>query len=100
MAGDSVAGVRTWEVALRWGIVLGAAAVAILLLSPLIIANVGTMTVEGESAGSTLVTVLVSIVPSVLLPFSAALVGAALVMRHAEALASAAPRPAARDHAD
>ncbi|MHA7281578.1 hypothetical protein [Arthrobacter sp. TMS2-4] len=100
MAGNSVAGVRTWEIALRWGIVLGALAVALLLLGPVIIANLGTMTVQGASTGSTLVTLLVSTVPSMLLPFSAALVGAALVMRHAEALASAAPGLATRDRGD
>lgn len=100
MAGDSMAGVRTWEVALRWGIVLGGVAVAFLLSSPVIVAHVGTMTVEGASAGSTLVTVLVSTIPIVLLPFSAALVGAALVMRHADALASAAPGLAVREGRD
>ncbi|WP_199276422.1 hypothetical protein [Arthrobacter sp. CAN_A2] len=75
---------------MRWGIILGVVAVALLVLSPVIVANVGTTTLEGASPVSTAATVLVSIIPSVLLPFSAALVGAALVMRHAEALASAA----------
>ena len=92
--------VRTWEIVLRWGIILGAVAVMVLLVSPVIIANVGTMVVEGASAVSTTVTVLVSMLPTVLLPFSAALVGAALVMRHAEALASAASGEAAREPED
>lgn len=75
---------------LRWGIVLGVVTVLAPLLIQPVIANFGTQSLAGgTNAGPLLFTLLLTTLPSVLGLFSAALVAASLVMRHAQLLAPA-----------
>ncbi|TKV29621.1 hypothetical protein FDK12_01435 [Arthrobacter sp. NamB2] len=75
----------------QWGVGLGVAAVVLLMAGPLILANVG-LPDPGQSAPvATLVTAGYSALMTVLPLFSAVLIGAALVMRHAEAPVGEAP---------
>ena len=76
------------EVVLRWGIILGVAGVLMLVLSPVIIGNFGTFYPTAGAPVAMAVTTLYSVATIALLPFSASLVAASLVMRHAEALAA------------
>ncbi len=81
-------GVKMWEVTLRWGILLGVAGVVLVGPGPLIIGSFGTtFPVEGAPVAMT-VSIVYSVAIASLLPFSAALVAASLIMRNAEALAS------------
>lgn len=79
---------------LRFGIILGIAAAALIVLGPFINGNFGvgglpasTRELGGASVGVA-VTSLYSILTGLCLPFSAALVGASLVMRHNDRLAA------------
>ncbi len=76
------------EVALRWGIILGVAGVLMLIFSPAIITNFGTSYPAAGAPVAMIVTTLSTVATIAFLPFSASLVAASLVMRHAESLAA------------
>jgi hypothetical protein len=83
-----MAGVKMWEVTLRWGILLGVVGILLTVMGPLIIGNFGTaFPVEGAPVAMG-VSILYAVAIVTFMPFSAALVAAALIMRNAEALAS------------
>ncbi|TDK26645.1 hypothetical protein E2F48_05515 [Arthrobacter crusticola] len=73
---------------LRWGILLGVAGVLMLVFSPVIIGNFGTFYPAAGAPVAMAVTTLYSAASIAFLPFSASLVAASLVMRHAESLAA------------
>ena len=83
---------------MRFGVVLGVLGVALIVLGPWVIGNfgVGDSWISAELLGIAPVGVAVTTVYSVLtqfcVPFSAALVGAALVMRHNEGARKTATR--------
>jgi hypothetical protein len=89
--------VKMHEVVLRWGIILGVASVLMVVLSPVIIGNFGTFHPVEAAPVATAVTTLYTVATIAFLPFSASLVAASLVMRHAEALAER--KEARRDEA-
>lgn len=76
---------KHWEVVMTWGVVLGLAAVLLIALGPHLVGDV-LANRDGGSVPTAALT-LYSVAGTVLPPFSAAFVGAALVMRHAESLA-------------
>lgn len=93
----AVEGIR--RATLRWGIVLGVVAVLLPLLSRPIIVNFGTETfASGSTSAALLLTLLLTALPTILGMFSAALVGAALVMRHAELVAPAVAPASGQQH--
>ncbi|WP_104117149.1 hypothetical protein [Arthrobacter sp. B1805] len=69
----------------RWGVGLGVAAVVLMMAWPLILANVGSSDPAQSAPVATMVTTGYSALMTALPLFSAVLIGAALVMRHAEA---------------
>ena len=81
------------KITMRVGIALGAIAVLLIAMGPQILGNFGTTTVvHGAPVAMTLTTTYL-LLTLTSLPFSAALIAASLVMRHAESLA---PRKASR----
>ncbi|MBJ2119472.1 hypothetical protein I6N91_00590 [Arthrobacter sp. MSA 4-2] len=80
--------VKMRKTVLRWGIILGVAGVLMLVFSPVIIGNFGTFYPGAGAPVAMAVTTLYSVATIALLPFSASLVAASLVMRHAESLAA------------
>ncbi len=89
--------VKMHDVVLRWGIILGVAGVLMMVFSPVILGNFGTFHPVEEAPVATAVTTLYTVASIAFLPFSASLVAASLVMRHAESLA--ARQEARRDEA-
>lgn len=73
---------------LRAGILLGAIAVLLIALGPLILGNFGTTAVVEGAPVAMAVTTTYQLVTATFLPFSAAFISAALVMRHVDSLAS------------
>ena len=80
--------VKMRRTVLRWGIVLGVVGVLMLVFSPVVIGNFGTIFPVAGAPVAMAVTTLYSVATTALLPFSASLVAASLVMRHAESLAA------------
>lgn len=77
---------RMSKTTMRVGIALGVIAVLMIAFGPLILGNFGTTLVVGSSPLSLAVSVIYFLVIVSSLLFSAALVAASLVMRHAESL--------------
>lgn len=73
---------------LRWGILLGVLAIVLVVAGPLIIANIGSAGQVEDAPAALAVTMGYSVLTLVVPLLSAVLIGAALVMRHAEALVS------------
>ncbi|MDQ0755932.1 hypothetical protein QFZ61_001919 [Arthrobacter sp. B3I4] len=71
---------------MRTGAGLAVVAVLLVLMSPLIISNFGTATFVGAAPVAILVTTFYLLAPAVCIIFSAVLIAASLIMRHAEAL--------------
>jgi hypothetical protein len=71
---------------MRTGIGLAVIAAVLAVMSPLIIGNFGTTTFVGDAPVAILVTTIYLLAPVVCVLFSAVLVAASLIMRHAEAL--------------
>ena len=71
---------------MRTGVGLAVIASLLVVMSPLIIANFGTAAFVGAAPIAILVTTFYLLAPAVCVIFSAVLVAASLVMRHAEAL--------------
>jgi hypothetical protein len=71
---------------MRTGIGLAVIAALLVMMSPLIIGNLGTSTFAVDAPVAILVTVIWLLAPVVCVLFSAVLVAASLIMRHAEAL--------------
>ncbi len=70
---------------LRAGIIVGGVGISVMLLSNLFLQNFGATTFNGENAFFITLTQIYLLAPLACLPFSAALVSAALVMRHIDA---------------
>jgi ABC-type uncharacterized transport system permease subunit len=70
---------------LRAGIIVGATGILTLLLTNLFMQNFGATTFNGGNALFVILTQLYLLAPLACLPFSAALISAALVMRHIDA---------------
>jgi hypothetical protein len=68
------------------GVVLGTIAVLLIAFSPLVLGNFGTTTVMEGAPVAMAVSTVYLLVTATFLPFSAALISASLVMRHAESL--------------
>jgi hypothetical protein len=73
---------------MRAGVGLGAAAVLLILLTRLIIGNFGTTTFVEDAPVAMVVTALYLLATAACVIFSAVLVAASLIMRHAELLKS------------
>lgn len=73
---------------LRWGILLGVLAIVLVAAGPIIITNLGSTGQVEDASAAMAVTVGYSVLTLVVPLLSAVLIGAALVMRHAEALVS------------
>ncbi len=73
---------------LRAGIIVGVVGLLAMLLTNLFMQNVGATTFNGENAFFVVLTQLYLLAPLACLPFSAALISAALVMRHIDATTS------------
>jgi hypothetical protein len=73
---------------MRAGIGLGAIATLLIVLNPLIIGNFGTTTFDEGAPVATVVTAIYLLLTGACVVFSAALVAASLIMRHAESLKS------------
>jgi len=80
MAPTAVA--STYRKTLRAGIAVGVAGILIALLTNPFMANFGALTYNGENGFFVTLTQLYLLAPGACLSFSAALVAAALVMRH------------------
>ena len=73
---------------MRAGVGLAVIAVLLVVMSPVVIGNFGTSTFVGNAPVAIFVTTIYLFAPVVCVLFSAVLVAASLVMRHAEALKS------------
>ncbi|TJY69015.1 hypothetical protein E4J89_12495 [Arthrobacter sp. CAU 1506] len=73
---------------MRAGILLGVIAVLMIAFGPLILGNFGTTTVIEDAPVAMAVSTTYQLVTATFLPFSAAFISAALVMRHSDTLAS------------
>lgn len=82
---------------LRAGIIVGAVGILIMLFSNLFMQTIGTVSFNGANGFFFALTQIYLLAPVACLPFSAALVSAALVMRH---LDTAILRPAEHQPAD
>lgn len=71
---------------MRTGSGLAVIAVLLVAVGPFIIANFGTVTLQGAAPVAILVTTFYMLTPAVCIIFSAALIAASLIMRHAESL--------------
>lgn len=71
---------------MRTGVGLGVIAALLVVLSPLIIGNFGTTTFAEGSPLAMVVTAIYLLVTAACVVFSAVLVAASLIMRHAESL--------------
>jgi len=78
-----VGGAKPWEVVLTWGVILGLVGILLAVLGPQLI--------NGGMGGTTALPIwalgLYSVVASAMIPFSAAFIGAAIVMRFLHPLA-------------
>jgi Na+-driven multidrug efflux pump len=83
---DSMGASRILKTTMRVGVMLGVIAVLLIALSPLILGNFGTTTVVADAPVAMAVSTVYLLVTATFLPFSAALISASLVMRHAESL--------------
>lgn len=70
---------------MRVGIVLGSIGILLIALGPLIIGNFGTTVFMQDAPAAMTVMTVYLIATASYLPFSAALVGASLIMRHSDA---------------
>jgi hypothetical protein len=84
--GDRVEASRLSKSTMRVGMVLGVIAVLLLAFSPQIMGNFGTTRVIEGAPVAMAVSTTYLLVTATFLPFSAALVAASLIMRHAESL--------------
>ena len=82
---------------LRAGIIVGLAGILIMLFSNAFMQTIGTVTYNGTNGFFFALTHIYLLAPVACIPFSAALVSAALVMRH---LDTAGVRPAGHQPAD
>jgi hypothetical protein len=80
---------------LRAGIIVGVVGLVAMLFTNLFMQNVGATTFNGDNAFFVVLTQMYLLAPLACLPFSAALISAALVMRHIDATTSDAT-PSAR----
>jgi hypothetical protein len=80
---------------LRAGIIVGVVGLLAMLFTNLFMQNVGATTFNGDNAFFVVLTQMYLLAPLACLPFSAALISAALVMRHIDATTSDAT-PSAR----
>ena len=67
---------------MRTGIIVGIAGIVIMLLTNTFMQNIGTFTYNGANVVFYAITQIYLLVPVACMPYSAALVSAALVMRH------------------
>ncbi len=67
---------------LRAGIIVGVVGILIMLFTNMFMQNIGTLTYSGVNGFFYALTQIYLLVPVACMPFSAALVSAALVMRH------------------
>ena len=67
---------------MRAGIIVGIAGIVIMLFTNTFMQNIGTLTYNGANVVFYAITQIYLLVPVACMPFSAALVSAALVMRH------------------
>ena len=74
------------RITMHAGVAMAVAAALLLLMSPFIINNFGTVILVGDAPVAVLVTMSCLLAPVVCIVFSAVLVAASLIMRHAEAL--------------
>ena len=82
---------------LRAGITVGLVGILIMLFSNVFMQTIGTVTYNGTNGFFFALTQIYLLAPVACIPFSAALVSAALVMRH---LDTASVRPAGQQPAD
>lgn len=71
---------------MRTGVGLAVIAALLIVMTPIIVGNFGTTTFVGDAPVAILVTTIYLLAPVVCVLFSAVLVAASLIMRHAEAL--------------
>ena len=83
-----VGGAKPWQVIMTWGVILGVGAIVLTVLAPQLTGQFGTGSAAGVAAPYW-VLALYSMVTVGLPPFSAAFIGAAMVMRHIDAHAPA-----------
>lgn len=76
---------------LRAGIIVGVAGILIMLFTNMFMQNIGTLTYNGANVFFYALTQIYLLVPVACMPFSAALVSAALVMRHLDAASVVGP---------
>lgn len=84
--GDRVEASNLSETTMWTGLILGATAVLLIAFSPQIMGSFGTTRVIEDAPVAMAVSTIYLLVTVTFLPFSAALVAASLIMRHAESL--------------